>query len=145
MANNATDYLENKLADHIFRTTTFSQPSGIWIALFTAAPGETGGGTEVTGGNYGRVQCGPSNATWNGTHGNTTGASSGTGGLVDNAGAITFPTPNANWGLVTDFAIFDAQTTGNMLFYGTLTASKNINNGDAAPYFAAGALDVTVA
>ncbi len=140
-----TDYLENKLADHLFRTTTFTQPSILGIALYTAAPGETGGGTEVTGGSYARVANNPANANWNGTHGNTTGASSGTGGLVDNAGAITFPTPSANWGTVTHFSILDNTTGGNMLIYGALTASKTINNGDPAPSFPAGSLDITFA
>lgn len=140
-----TDYLENKLADHLFRTTTFSQPATLAVALYTAAPGETGGGTEVTGGSYARVANNPANANWNGTHGNTTGASSGTGGNIDNAGAITFPTPTANWGTITHFAILDATSGGNMLIYGALTASKTVNNGDPAPSFPAGSLDVTFA
>ena len=56
-----------------------------------------------------------------------------------------FPTPSANWGLVTHQAVFDATTVGNMLIYGALAASKNINSGDPAPFFAAGALDYIVA
>lgn len=140
-----TDYLENKLADHLFRTTTFTQPTTIAIALYTAAPGETGGGTEVTGGSYARVSNNPANANWNGTHGNTTGASSGTGGQVSNAGALTFPAPSANWGSVTHFAILDATSGGNMLIYGALTTAKTVNNGDPAPSFQAAALTVTFA
>ncbi|MCS6302368.1 MAG: hypothetical protein H8K07_01680 [Nitrospira sp.] len=140
-----TDYLENKLADHLFRTTTFTQPSILGIALYTAAPGETGGGTEVTGGSYARVANNPANANWNGTHGNTTGASSGTGGLVDNAGTLTFPAPSANWGTVTHFAILDNTTGGNMLIYGALAVSKTVNASDPAPTFPAGTLDITFA
>lgn len=140
-----TDYLENKLADHLFRTTTYSQPATLAVALYTAAPGETGGGTEVSGGSYARVSNNPANANWNGTHGNTTGASSGTSGLVDNAGAITFATPTANWGTITHFAILDNTSGGNMLIYGALTASKTVNNGDPAPSFPAGTLDITFA
>ncbi|MCS6297181.1 MAG: hypothetical protein H8K09_13175 [Nitrospira sp.] len=140
-----TDYLENKLADHIFRTTTFTQPSVLAMALYTAAPGETGGGTEVSGGSYARVSNNPANANWNGTHGNTTGASSGTGGQVSNAGAMTFPTPSANWGSVTHFGIHDATSAGNLLIYGALTAAKTVNNGDPAPSFQAAALTVTFA
>lgn len=137
------DYLENKLADHLFRTTTYTQPTTLAIALYTAAPGETGGGTEVFGGGYTRVANNPANANWNGTHGNTTGASSGTGGTVDNAAAIMFPTPTANWGMITHFAILDNTSGGNMLIYGALTQSKTVNNGDPAPSFPAGALDIT--
>jgi len=140
-----TDYLENKFADHLFRTTTYTQPTTLAVALYTAAPGETGGGTEVTGGSYARVANNPANANWNGTHGNTTGASSGTGGQVSNAGAITFPTPTANWGTVTHFGLLDATSGGNLLIYGALTASKTINNGDPAPSFNASALTFTFA
>jgi hypothetical protein len=37
-------------------TAAPSPPSAIWIGLFTAAPTDAGGGTEVSGGNYERVQ-----------------------------------------------------------------------------------------
>lgn len=138
-----TDYLENQIADHIFRGATFTKPSALYVALFTAAPSDAGGGTEVTGGSYARVQRDPSNTNWNGTHGNTTGASSGTGGNVDNAAAITFPAPTQNWGQATHWAIMDAASGGNMLFHGVLTVPKTINNGDPAPAFNAGELDIT--
>ena len=45
-------------------------------------PSDAGGGTEVTGGRYGRVQVGPSTTAWTATQGGTVGASSGTGGRV---------------------------------------------------------------
>lgn len=140
-----TDYLENKLADHLFRTTTYSQPSTLYIGLYTAAPSDTGGGTEVSGNAYARVACNPSNSNWTGTHGNTTGASSGTGGQVTNAADVTFPTPTpSGWGTVTHFGIFDASTSGNLLFHAALTSSKTINAGDTVK-FSAGQLTVTFA
>lgn len=140
-----SDYLENKLVDHIFRNTQFTMPSTIYIALFTGAPSDSGGGTEVSGTGYTRVQVGPSTSTWMGTHGTTSGASSGTGGLTDNAAQITFPSPTSSWGSITHFGIFDATTSGNLLFHGALTTPKTVNGGDPAPYFATGALDVTFA
>ncbi len=140
-----TDFLENKLADHLFRTTTYSQPSVLAVGLFTAAPGETGGGTEVSGGSYARVQRNPSDSNWRGTHASTSGASSGTGGVVDNAAVLTFPSPTANWGTVSHQGLFDATTSGNLLIYGALTQSKTVNNGDPAPNFPANALTFTFA
>ncbi|MCR4300971.1 MAG: hypothetical protein NUV51_05115 [Sulfuricaulis sp.] len=139
------DYLENKIVDHVFRTSSYTKPTVLAVALYAAAPGETGGGTEVTGGAYARVSNNPLNTNWNATQGGTTGDSSGTGGLTDNAGVLTFPTPTANWGVVTHFAILDAATAGNFLLYGALTTPKTVNNGDPAPTFPAGALDVTFA
>lgn len=132
-----TDFLEVELRKHVFRTGSYTKPTVLAVALYTAAPGETGGGTEVTGGSYARVQRDPLDANWTGA--------SGTDGLTDNAADLTFPTPSANWGTVTHFAILDATTAGNMLIYGALAASKTINNGDPAPKFLAGALDVTFA
>ncbi|MDT7040848.1 phage tail fiber protein [Candidatus Nitronereus thalassa] len=140
-----TNYLENKLADHVFRTSSFTKPTVLGHALFTAAPGETGGGTEVSGGSYARVDLPPLNTNWNATQGGTSGDSSGTGGLTDNAVDITFPAPSANWGTITHFAIFDATTAGNMLIYGALGTSKTVNDGDPAPKFPAGDLDITFA
>lgn len=141
----ATNYLENKIADHLFRATSYSKPAALYIGLFTAAPSDTGGGTEVTGGSYARVVRSPSDTNWTATQGGTTGASSGTGGQVTNASIVTFPAPTATWGTVTHFGIFDASTSGNLLFYGALTSSRLISNGDGAPSFAAGTLTVTVA
>ena len=140
-----TDFLENKLIDHLFRTTSYAKPTVLAVALFTTATTDAGGGTEVTGGSYARVSLNPLNTNWNATQGGTTGDSSGTGGLTDNALDITFPAPTANWGSIVNFAIMDATTAGNMLIHGALTTAKTVNNGDPAPKFVAGALDVTQA
>lgn len=139
-----SDYLENKIIDHLFRAATFAKPSTVYVALFTAAPSDSGGGTEVSGGAYARVQVGPSDTAWNATQGGTSGASSGTGGATANAAAIVFPAPTANWGSITHIGIFDASTGGNLLLHGALTTAKTVNNGDPAPQFDAGALDVSL-
>lgn len=139
-----SNYLENKIIDLVFRNRAFSAPTGVYVALFTAAPSDAGGGTEVSGGSYARVQHGPSDTTWEATQGGTpAAASSGTTGATQNAGTITFPSPTANWGQVTHIGIFDAATSGNLLYHGALAVPKTVNNGDPAPSFAAGALDIT--
>lgn len=139
-----SNYLENQLVDHIFRTATFSKPSNVYVALFTAAPSDAGGGTEVSGGSYAREGGSPADADWRGTHGSATGASSGTAGLLDNAADITFTTATANWGTVTHIGLFDASTGGNLLFHGALTASKVIDSGDTFK-INLGDLDITLA
>ena len=60
------------------------------------------------------------------------------------SGTVTFPTASASWGTVTHFAVWDASTSGNMLFHGALTASKTIDSGDTAS-FAATTLALTMA
>ena len=134
---NASDYLEVELRKHIFRTGSFTKPTVLGVALFTVTPSDSGGGTEVTGGSYARVDVPPLDANWTGA--------SATNGLTDNAAAITFPTPSANWGTIVAFGIFDATSGGNLLVWGPITPNKTVNNGDPAPSFAIGALDVTIA
>jgi len=137
-----SDYLENKLIDHIFRATSYTMPATLYIALYTASPTDTGGGTEVTGGSYARVALNPSVSNWLSTNGTASGASSGTGGTTSNNATITFPAPTANWGSITHVAITDASSAGNVLFWSALTIPKTVNNGDAAPSFAVSALSV---
>lgn len=113
----------------------------LYIGLLTATPTDSTGGTEVTGGSYARVAVGSTLANWAGTQSSaSTTASSGTGGTTSNNGTITFPAPTANWGSVVAFGIYDAPTGGNLLAYASLTVAKTVNNGDAAPSFAAAAL-----
>jgi len=140
-----TDFGENKLIDFLFRAASLSKPTTWYVALFTTATSDAGGGTEVTGGSYARVQRDPADGNWNATQGGISGNSSGTGGLTDNVAALTFPAPTANWGVITHFALFDASTSGNMWLHGALTTPKTVNNGDPAPSFPAGTLDITIA
>lgn len=148
-----SDFLENKLIDWLLRAQAIgitgasaaagTGPTSVYVALLTAAPSDTGGGTEVTGGSYARVAVVSSLANWAGTQSaGSTSASSGTTGTTSNNGAITFPAPTANWGVVTHIAIYDASSAGNLLFWGALSVSKTVNNGDAAPSFAAAALSI---
>lgn len=132
-----SDYLENEIIKHIFRTGSFTKPTVLGVALFTAAPSDAGGGTEVTGGSYARVDHPPLDANWD--------ATSGTDGLTANTTAITFPAPTADWGQITHFGIFDATSGGNLLYHGALTTPKTVNNGDPAPSFPIGSLQITEA
>jgi hypothetical protein len=136
-----TNFAENKVIDAMPRGQAIGTPATWYVGLFTAAPGEVGGGTEVSGGSYARVAVTAGLTQWAGTQSaGSTAVSSGTGGTTSNNAAITFPAPTANWGVVTHWGIFDASTGGNLWIYAALTTSKTVNNGDPAPSFAAGAL-----
>lgn len=148
-----SNYLENKLVDHIFRATPFTAPTTLYVALYKTSPSDAGGGTEVTittnpsANSYARaaVVTSSSSPAWANTQavaGNA--ASSGTNGLTSNNNAITFATPSASWGTVTHFGILDAATGGNLLFQGSLTVSQTVNTGNVVS-FAAGALQITFA
>lgn len=140
-----SDYLENKLVDQLFRGQSAPTTSTLYVGLLTAAPSDTGGGTEVSGNDYARVPVTSSLANWAGTQGaGTTVASSGNSGATSNNAAITFPTPAGTWGTVTHFGIYDAASSGNLLFYGSLTIAKTINQADTVT-FPAGSLAITFA
>jgi hypothetical protein len=142
-AQSFTDYAENRIVDWLFRGQTFTPPATIHVALHTASCSDSATGTEVTGGSYARVAVASSLANWAGTQGaGTTVASTGTSGTTSNNGVLTFPAPTANWGSVTHFSLMDASTAGNQIICQALTVAKTINNGDAAPSFAAGALTI---
>ena len=42
-----TDYLEDKVLEHVFGGNAFTAPSTLHVALYTSAPSDTGGGTEA--------------------------------------------------------------------------------------------------
>ncbi|HXI14816.1 MAG TPA: hypothetical protein VNM48_00495 [Chloroflexota bacterium] len=118
---NLSDYLEAQLLNHVFRTATYTKPVTVYVALYTAAPTDAGGGTEVTGGAYARQAITSVDASW---------AAPGVAGLIDNLAAINFPVASAAWGVITHAALLDAITVGNFLFHGALGASKTIGVGD---------------
>lgn len=140
-----TDTIENSLIDALFRGQTITFLTTQYIALFTAAPGETGGGTETTYTGYARIGLASSLVNWAGTQSAaSTVASSGTGGQTSNNSAITFGAPTSGPVTITNFAVMSAVSAGTMWSYGTLTTSRTLNNGDAAPSFAISALTFTL-
>lgn len=113
-----SDFLENKLLDHVLRNTAYTPPATVYVGLFTVAPSDAGGGTEVPSTNAYARQA----ATF----------AAASGGSTSNSVAITFPTATpAGWNTVTHFGIFDASSGGNLLRWGALVPSKTIGVGDA--------------
>jgi hypothetical protein len=91
-----------------------ARPTAWYLGLFTAAPGEAGGGTELSGSGYARQAI----------------TFTVSGNNASNNAAIEFPTASGSWGTITHVAVFDASTSGNMIAYASLTASKVIDTGD---------------
>jgi len=54
MAGNASDYLEEAIGDHVFMNVPYTSPSTLYLAVYSVAPTDAGGGTEATGGSYAR-------------------------------------------------------------------------------------------
>lgn len=129
-----SNYLETEIAKHLFLEGSFVKPTALYIALMTSAPGEEGGGVEVSNGGYARVMREPTSDNWEVS----------AAGVVSNKVAVTYPYPTANWGSITHVAIFDAPTGGNMLFSGALTYATVAEAGDPAPTFPAGSFQITI-
>lgn len=127
-----SDYLELELLDHVFGGSDYTRPATLYIGLFTAAPTDAGGGTEVTGGSYARA------AVTN----NATNFPAASAGAKTNANAITFATATADWGTVVAVGIFDALSGGNLLAWCTVT-SQSVPSGVTAS-IPAGDLDITL-
>lgn len=111
-----TDYLEEKLLDHVFRATSYTSPSAVYLGLFTAAPTDSTSGTEVSAANgYSRQSL-------------TFGAYSQ--GKIATSADVTFTASGGSWGVVLAFGIFDASSGGNLLASGTISPSVLINDTD---------------
>lgn len=134
MPGSATDAEEVSILKARFGGAADTVPATWYVALTTTTPTDSAAGTEVTGGAYARAAV---------TNNTTNFPAPTSGNPVTNATAITFAAPTANWGTVTAFELWDALTAGTRRYWGTLTTSRVINNGDGAPSFAIGALTIT--
>lgn len=130
----ASDLYENKHLDAAFgdNRATALFPATYYIALFTAAPTDAGGGTEVAGGAYARVAVTNNSTNW----------PNATSAQKKNGTAITFPTATASWGLVTHWGVYDALTVGNLGHWNALTTPVTVSSG-MTPVFAINALVIT--
>jgi hypothetical protein len=125
-----SNYLENALLNATLRNTTYTSPATVYAGLFTSDPTDAGSGTEVSGGSYARKAI--------------TFAAPSNGVTTNSAAACEFDQATGSWGTITHFGIFDALTTGNLLYHGALTTSKTISSGDVFK-FATSSVSVTLA
>ena len=119
-----TNYLEDKVMGHLFGGTAYTAPTTWYVGLQTAAPSDSAGGTEVSGGAYARQT-----VAWTVASGGTAQAS--------NTAALTFPAATTDWGTVTHAGVYDAASGGNLVAYEQLTKTdfttanpKVVNTGD---------------
>ena len=126
--SSASNYLENKVLDHVLRNTAYTQPGNLYIGLFknnsltNLEAGTLSDEVSTAGGTlYARKAV-------------TFGAAAS--GTATNSATVTFDAATAEWGTITAIAITDNVTVGagNVLFYGNLTTSKLIENGDTMQF-----------
>ena len=124
-----SDYLEKKILDYVLRDTADWAPAAVYLALHTADPVDAGSGAEVSGGSYARQA-----TAFDAAH--------ATGGNTANTDAETFTVMPAC--TVTHVGVWDAASSGNLLFYTAVDTSKAVLAGDTISV-AAGAITITLA
>lgn len=134
MASGMSDYLEAALLNYLFKGAAFTNPAGIFdIALYTATPSDTGGGTEVSSTGTAYVRKSTTAAQWT--------VSGTTPTQAANNADLVWAAATASWGNISGFALF--QST-NPCFWGDLTnGPKTIGSGDIFQ-FSSGDLKVTL-
>ena len=110
-----SDYLELKFLDHFTGTASTTAPSAVYLGLAVGSIADNAGGTELSGSNYSRKAI--------------TFAVASSGAISSNA-SVEFDPATGSWGTVAYWGIWDASTSGNLLFHGAFTASKAIASGD---------------
>jgi hypothetical protein len=124
-----SNYLENKLVDHSLGTTTYTKPTNVYLALYTTNPTDADSGTEVSGSGYARQ---------------VLAFTAGSNGVSSNSASVTFTASGGSFGTVAYVGIRDALTTGNLLYYGAMTTSRTISDGESL-VFDIGSIVVTLA
>ena len=124
-----SNYLENALINGTLRATNFTAPAAVYVSLHTADPTDAGTGAEVSGGSYVRQAA-------------TFGAPSN--GASTTTADITYTQATASYGTVGWIGIWDASTSGNLLYHSPLNTSKTIDTGDIFK-ITSGSLTVTLA
>ena len=112
-----SDYTEDAVLDHLFRNTALTSPTTVNLALYSEAPTDAVGGTELVVANgYAREAI-------------TFGAASG--GSIANTAPVSFLASGAAWLDVVAIGIFDATT--NLLAWDVITTAS-IGDGDTLTF-----------
>jgi hypothetical protein len=131
------NYLEGKILEQAFGARSFTPAATLYVHLYTAAPADGGGGTEVSTAvwtNYAAAAVTNDSTKWSTFEDNA---------QVPNLAEISFGTATISGTapIVTHFAIKDG--SGNLYGWAALNSSKTINNGDPVK-FAAGAVVISL-
>jgi hypothetical protein len=122
-----TNYLEDKIQDHVHGGSAFTAPSAQYLALFSVTPSDAGGGTELSGNGYARQSITFDDST---------------GGLSTNTNALTFTAAGADWSAAVAGAVMDASTGGNMLEWNSITSVTVLDGSNLV--YSAGDIDSTL-
>jgi len=121
MSGSFGNTLEDQILDHVLKVAPLAVDTNLYLALYTVAPTDAGGGTELSGDAYVRVVCN----SW---------SPSVAGGLSANAIEVLFPEATADWGTVVAFAVWNALTGGTFKMWADLTVNRTILDKDSVRF-----------
>jgi len=108
---------ETHVLNYVFTATSVTRPTAWYLALFTSNPAEDASGTEVS--------------TSGTAYARQTASFTVSGNTATTSAAIEFPeATGSGFGTVTHVGVFDASSSGNLIAYSALSASKAIAAGD---------------
>lgn len=136
MASGKYEALSQLFLNWFFNGGTFTQPTTLYIALFTTTPAVASTGTEATGGGYARLAVTCNTTNWPTITSATTTISNGATQTMFTATGSVSSAAN-----MTGAGIMSALTAGTLYYFGDLTVAKPIATSDT-PSFAIGALTI---
>jgi hypothetical protein len=117
-----TNIMEDKILN-LLRGQNITGFSDVYVGLFTSETSDDGTGVEVVGGGYERVKVTFTEPIQN----------NGIGEIVNDT-SVDFTPATADWGLITNIALFDKKVDGTMLYQNSLVNSKNIETDDSVRF-----------
>lgn len=131
--SNMSNYLETIVSNSILRGVTIATDAyRLYLALYTVAPTDAGGGTEATFTGYARQPFRTGGQVNTDQFTVPDGA-----GTASNSQVLTYAANAGAQQIVVAAAIHDAVTAGNQLFQGALNSSKTIDPTDVLSFPAA--------
>ncbi|MNH78569.1 hypothetical protein D3C73_308760 [compost metagenome] len=130
---NVSNYLATALLNQVFRNTTYTKPTTVYVSLYTSNPTAADTGQEVSGGAYARQAVtfsAPIVENVQQYHPVTGQQITVPKQTIKNSADIQFPIATADWGTVTHVGIRDAATGGNLLYFGALDSPRSILTND---------------
>jgi hypothetical protein len=118
MASFWSDYLKNKILDHLRGIAAYTTPGTSYFVCMTEPPTPAGGGTEITV--HPRLPFVNNATNWN---------AAAAAESTNKTEMLFFSNALADLGTIVGIAEYDAVTGGNLLTYGDLATPKSIVTG----------------
>ena len=107
-----SNYLSAAWLNATLANVSYTSPATPYVALYSVAPTVSTGGTELTGSGYARVAL-TANVVNN---------------TATNTANVVFGPATATWSQAVSWAVCDASTAGNILYFNSLVPTQTVQN-----------------